>query len=444
MKKLFYILILFTLYNLLTPHTLYTQWNKQTVPVSLGNKTINGIKFTDSLNGWACTGNLSNPTAQDTGFILHTTNGGTNWFVQYYNTTIQLYTAIGWANNMVGYTAGYSFAIPNNTQILIKTTNSGINWFSIPIPYNQGISQFFFINPDTVWEVSGGGSGPDARITTDGGYTWQVRINGITSYPSTCIQFLNFDTGFCGSGIRIFKTTNAGLNWNINGTFSGGVSSIYFINQNTGFLGLEPDTITKITITSNGGITWQYQYLGRPHYNIDLINCMYFENQIGWAGIPDSYIYKTTNFGLNWGFQIDSGWTNHLSFIDSSKGWTGYLKIYHTSNGGGPIYYVGIIKNDNQIPCSFKLFQNYPNPFNPKTKIQFELSKTSFVKLNIFDLTGKEKVIWNSEKELSAGEHELNFDGSGYASGVYFYQLLVTDSQGKEVFSETKKMILLK
>lgn len=86
---------------------------------------------------------------------------------------------------------------------------------------------------------------------------------------------------------------------------------------------------------------------------------------------------------------------------------------------------------------SFYLSQNYPNPFNPSTKIKFELPKSSFTILKIFDVLGRE-ISTLVKEQLKAGKYEAEWNASRYPSGVYFYQLKT------EEFTDTKKMILLK
>jgi hypothetical protein len=88
-------------------------------------------------------------------------------------------------------------------------------------------------------------------------------------------------------------------------------------------------------------------------------------------------------------------------------------------------------------PAEYVLSQNYPNPFNPGTNIRYELPKTSHVGLTVYDLLGREvSVLVNDRRE--AGVHEVKFDGSGLASGVYFYRLRAGD------FVATKRLHLLK
>lgn len=90
----------------------------------------------------------------------------------------------------------------------------------------------------------------------------------------------------------------------------------------------------------------------------------------------------------------------------------------------------------NQVEFA-RLEQNYPNPFNPGTTIRFTLLSTSNVTLQIYDLNGR-LVRTLAEGEFASGPHEIRFEPTGLASGVYFYRL-ITDRK-----SLTKKMLLIK
>ncbi len=79
--------------------------------------------------------------------------------------------------------------------------------------------------------------------------------------------------------------------------------------------------------------------------------------------------------------------------------------------------------NDNRVAINtFNLRQNYPNPFNPSTKISYTLSYNSTIKLDVYDAIG-EKVYELFSGNQEAGEHEINFNASGLASGIYFYRI---------------------
>ncbi len=89
------------------------------------------------------------------------------------------------------------------------------------------------------------------------------------------------------------------------------------------------------------------------------------------------------------------------------------------------------------IPREYRLLQNYPNPFNPSTLIRFDIPRLSNVKISVYDVLGQEVVTLANEK-LSAGSYEIDWDASGYTSGVYFYELIANE------FVDMKKMVLLK
>lgn len=97
----------------------------------------------------------------------------------------------------------------------------------------------------------------------------------------------------------------------------------------------------------------------------------------------------------------------------------------------------GIIPVSSIVPKEYSLKQNYPNPFNPVTKISFDIAKTGFVSVKIYDVLGKEvKTLVNEVK--TAGSYIVDFNASSFSSGTYFYRL---ESNG---FVSTKKMMLIK
>ena len=89
------------------------------------------------------------------------------------------------------------------------------------------------------------------------------------------------------------------------------------------------------------------------------------------------------------------------------------------------------------VPTVARLDQNYPNPFNPGTTIKYELPKLAVVRLSVFDILGREVSVLVNERR-DAGVHEVKFDGSKIASGVYFYRLRAGD------FEQTRKLVLLR
>jgi hypothetical protein len=100
------------------------------------------------------------------------------------------------------------------------------------------------------------------------------------------------------------------------------------------------------------------------------------------------------------------------------------------------------IKISIEQPKEFELFQNFPNPFNPKTTIGFQIPQDGKVKLNIFNLLGQE-VATLIEDDLSAGYHEKIWNAEDNASGVYIYQVSITNQSGFHAV-DRRKIILIK
>jgi hypothetical protein len=84
------------------------------------------------------------------------------------------------------------------------------------------------------------------------------------------------------------------------------------------------------------------------------------------------------------------------------------------------------------------LHQNYPNPFNPTTKIRFDVPKASNVTIKVYNTVGQLIGTLVANEFVSAGVKEVTFNGSGLASGVYYYTMEAGD------FKDTKKLVLVK
>ena len=97
----------------------------------------------------------------------------------------------------------------------------------------------------------------------------------------------------------------------------------------------------------------------------------------------------------------------------------------------------GIDDVSDFLPQHVSLYQNYPNPFNPATVINYQLPASVPVELIIYNLQGRKVATLVSEKQ-NAGHHWVEWNASGFASGIYFYQLKA------ENFLDIKKMILIK
>ena len=110
------------------------------------------------------------------------------------------------------------------------------------------------------------------------------------------------------------------------------------------------------------------------------------------------------------------------------------LVIKTDSGGYAPVK----IYSDNIIvPSNIKLYQNYPNPFNPVTNLEFRIPESGFISMKVYDILGKEVAVLVNEM-LSPGIYKATFNGSNFASGVYFVRMESGD------FRDIKRMVLIK
>jgi C1A family cysteine protease len=103
---------------------------------------------------------------------------------------------------------------------------------------------------------------------------------------------------------------------------------------------------------------------------------------------------------------------------------------------------LGVEEDDQPLPAQFALLQNYPNPFNPSTSVGFDLPRSAFVTLEVFNSLGQ-KVKTLLTAVATAGHHVVTWDatddeGSRVPSGIYLYRIQAGS------FVEIRKMMLLK
>jgi hypothetical protein len=103
----------------------------------------------------------------------------------------------------------------------------------------------------------------------------------------------------------------------------------------------------------------------------------------------------------------------------------------------------GINNIKNGLPLVYELYQNYPNPFNPGTIINYALPFSSNVKIEIYNILG-ERVRELLNAQRNAGYYSVSFNTAGLSSGVYLYMIEAKSLDGKIVYRDTKKMLLLK
>jgi hypothetical protein len=310
------------------------------------------------------------------------------------------------------------------------------------------------LSNDTLWLVDNDGLTGGVFRTTNGGADWTQQL-ALGSQNPTKIYFFNRNIGFVSKNTGsayVRKTTNGGLNWDtiVDGE---GFVDIYLADSQTGWRSYSG----YIMKTVNGGLNWVQQPFP-PTYITGVEKFTNVNRDTIWGvggtiGFPNNQtrgiVYNTTNGGSNWRYQIPDTNINifgyfHTKFVNELVGWAyGVTNGIHTTTGGDTTFYTGIQHIQNAVPEKFILKQNYPNPFNPRTVIPYSVSSSAYVKIIAYDIQGREvqKMV---DSYHYAGAYEVDFMGKFTSTGVYLYRMTVTDEKLKVVYTNTKKMILLK
>jgi predicted outer membrane repeat protein len=162
------------------------------------------------------------------------------------------------------------------------------------------------------------------------------------------------------------------------------------------------------------------------------VNPLFRDPMMGDYHLQDSLDCGDSGYSL----LIDSGSPGYSdSLVDCSWGLGDDLSDMG-AYGGGEIV-VAIDDNQQRSPSGYFLIDNYPNPFNAFTTIHYNIPEASNVSIEIYDELGR-LVTTLIQVEQSAGNHDVSWNASDVASGLYFYKIQAGD------IIETNKMILLK
>jgi hypothetical protein len=251
-----------------------------------------------------------------------------------------------------------------------------------------------------------------------------------------------------------------------NASFNGGISPWCFYTSGIGSVqpaspGFDDNHAANVRISECGPNTQFYQF--DISLERDAIYHLSFAAYSSSGRDVEVVIQKHgapfTNYGLNEHFDLTDSWALYSTEFaattptDVSDGrlmfWLGATAT------GGDQYWIDRIMlkkmsvttvqgSGRAVPSVFALLQNYPNPFNPKTGIRFQVPGVSDVRLSVYDILGREVAVLVNERK-AAGTHEVPFDATGLASGVYIYRLTASLPAGQAgSFTATRLMSLVR
>ena len=355
--------------------------------------------------------------------------------------------------------AGLTSANSGSRGTVFGSTNSGASWSNV---LTDSVMGGFPALAATASSVFLGFDGDGVYRSTNNGLTWASSDSGMYMPPYDqvpSIAYINAfsvdrETIYAGGGyyapivilpprrvVRmlanyVFSSTNGGATW---GKVDSGFSPVrYTINDSGSVLTclyVDGGHIVVGTRAWNPTAMWQpnggiYHSTGQGT-SWTLADSALTGLQISCLIGVRADVFAGSNSGVFHSSDHGSSWTNISGGLADSA--VGSLAIAQgflfaaTSSGvwRRPLSEITSVESNKASglrPAAFNLSQNFPNPFNPSTTIRFGLAERVHVRLSVFTVLGQlVSTLLNGEEE--PGYHEVRFDGTGLASGVYYYRL---------------------
>jgi hypothetical protein len=259
--------------------------------------------------------------------------------------------------------------------------------------------------------------------SNNNGTSWTAIDSGLTGTYGMWINCLSSSgtSLFAGTPIGVFRSSNSGTSWT---------------KMNTGL------TDTNVTALAVSGSTI---FAGTSTYTVDSVyqfNGHYYGVFVG-GGVSRSTDNGATWTAVNTGFPALQTPRGTITDMDvRSLAVCGSILFAGAYSGGvwqRPLsdMTTSVERGAMEFPVQCRLEQNYPNPFNPSTRIQYSLQHRSHVTLTVYNTLGQQ-VAQLVNDDIDAGYHDIQFNATNLASGVYFYRLQAGG------FVQTRSLVLLR
>ena len=334
---------------------------------------------------------------------------------------------------------------PINTSAVITTDNRLFFSTVKGTMYGFDLSSINFSNVTPTWKITSSDTISSSPAIDAEGFFYVGTKNGL-------LKKISMQSGLQGT---VVWQANLGGSI-IASPVIDGSGNVYIGSSNSKFFSINKD---------NGNINWSYYFDGpiKTTAAISDQSTIYFGTENGYiyaidmmgtrlwqykdsSAICSSLLYanNTLYFGTHLGRIIalyDNGGLNKKSV--TSKNIWGTFQGNNQRTGEQVDRFTSIKDDYSYAPTEYTVSDNFPNPFNPSTIIRYSLPYQSKVKIEVYNIIG-ELVKELADLEQAPGFYDVTFDASGLSSGIYIYRIVAHSMDNKNIFSQVKKMILLK
>jgi len=352
--------------------------------------------------------------------VLQSTDDGASWHkIDSGLTDLDIYALAAYGPNLVAGTFGDGIFV---------SSNGGASW--------SAIVDTLILDPDVLSLTL---IGPVVYAGTFFGYVFTTDLSD-TALQSVPLSFLgepvytllDVDTTLYASTYAGVLVSNpASAIWQQRDSSFAPV--VYCLDTCLGFLfaGTAGQGVFR---SPDGGVSWDAADSGLADLNI---NALVSVSGNLFAGTNEG-VFLTSNGGVSWS-AVNTGLTTSIIYSMGASATTLFVGTNVFGIWARPLSDMIVLSvHPPGAPEAgrFSLEQNYPNPFNPTTTIRYSLPHRAGVTLSVYNILGQQIARLVNENE-EAGEHQVRFDATGIASGVYFYRL----QSGP--LSLTKKLVVI-